>query len=66
MSHKNKDYYEILNLKRNCNNEDIANAYRRLALKFNPKRNHPQEYALNNFHFHQLAEAYLVLSDRII
>jgi len=62
MSHK--DFYEVLSLKRNCTNEDIANSYRRLALKFNPKRNNPQEYAMNNFNFHKVAEAYLILSDR--
>ena len=62
MSHR--DYYEILHLKRSCTSEDIANSYRQLALKYNPKRNNPNEYALNNFQFHQVAEAFLMLSDR--
>lgn len=61
-----KNFYEILGLKKNCTNEDIVNSYRRLALKFNPKRNHPQQYAYNNFKFHLLAEAYQILIDRNI
>lgn len=60
-----KSYYEILELKRNCTNEDISNSYRRLALKYHPKRGNPKDYAINNNNFHQVAEAFVVLIDRI-
>ncbi len=59
-----RDYYEVLGLQRNCNNENISESYRRLALKYNPKRNNPKEYALNNVNFHQVAEAYQILNNR--
>ena len=60
----NRNYYEILEISRNSTNEDVANAFRRLALKHHPKRNNPKNYAINNFNFHQVAEAYVVLIDR--
>jgi DnaJ-class molecular chaperone len=60
-----KDFYSTLELKRGCTQEDIANAYRRLALKFHPKRNASKDFAINNFYFHEIAESYEVLSDRI-
>ena len=59
-----KNYYEILELSRNCTQEDIANAYRRLSLKFHPKNISEQEKAVYEFQFSQVAEAYEVLSDR--
>ena len=59
-----KNYYEILELSRNCTQEDIANAYKRLSLKFHPKSTKEQEKAVYEFQFSQVAEAYEVLSDR--
>ncbi len=59
-----KNYYEILEITRDSTNEDIANAYRRLALKYHPKRGNPKDYAINNHNFHQVSEAYVVLIDR--
>lgn len=64
MSKSNKNYYESLELSRGCTGEDIANAYRRLALKYHPKKNNSKDLAINNFYFHEIAEAYEVLSDR--
>jgi curved DNA-binding protein CbpA len=58
-----KNYYEILEINRGATSEEIANAYRRLALKYHPKRNSSSHIAINNFHFNQIAEAYEVLSD---
>ena len=58
-----KDYYETLELSRDCTAEDVSNAFRRLALKFHPKKNDSKSFAVNNYIFHQIAEAYEVLSD---
>jgi len=57
------DYYEVLNLKRNCSQEAIAEAYRRLALEYHPKVTTPEKAAINEYKFQQIAEAYEVLSD---
>ena len=59
----NKDYYEILELNKNCSQEDISEAYRRLSLKYHPKVTKPENSAVFEYHFQKLAEAYEVLSD---
>ncbi len=59
-----RNYYETLELSRGCTNEEIANAYSRLALKFHPKNSSQNESAVFNYQLHQIAEAYEVLSDR--
>ena len=58
-----KDYYEILELKRNCSQEEISEAYRNLSLKYHPKVTQPENSATFEYHFQKLAEAYEVLSD---
>ena len=61
-----KDYYNILELNRKCTQEEIAQAFRRLSLKYHPKRNSNKDFAINNHYFNNIAEAYEVLSDRKI
>jgi DnaJ family protein B protein 13 len=58
-----KDYYELLELNRNCSQEEISEAYRRLSLKFHPKVTKPENSAVFEYIFQKLAEAYEVLSD---
>jgi DnaJ-class molecular chaperone len=54
------DYYDILNIKPTSSNKEVIQAYRRLALKWHPDKNH----ADNAHHmFVKIAEAYEVLSD---
>lgn len=56
-----RDYYEILGVQRDATEKDIANAYRRLALKYHPDSNPGDESATERFK--EAAEAYEVLSD---
>lgn len=58
-----KNYYEILELNKECSNEDIFVAYKRLSLKFHPKSNSSKDFAVNNYQFHQISEAFIVLSN---
>ncbi|KAJ2942906.1 hypothetical protein O0L34_g15095 [Tuta absoluta] len=55
------DYYGILGIKRNCTQQDIKRAYRRLALKYNPERHDNDENMKRIFAL--IAEAYEVLVD---
>ena len=64
-SSKYFDYYEILSLPHNCSQEDIAESYRRLSLKYHPKVCSPENSAQSEYHFQKLCEAYEVLSDPI-
>ena len=62
-SSKYFNYYEILSLPHNCSQEDIAESYRRLSLKYHPKVCSPENSAQSEYHFQKLCEAYEVLSD---
>ena len=59
------DYYSILELSRNCSQEDIAEAYRHLSLKYHPKITTQENSAQSEYHFQKLSESYEVLSDPI-
>lgn len=56
-----RDYYEILEVSRNANTDEIKKAYRKAALKFHPDRNPNNREAEEKFK--EAAEAYEVLGD---
>jgi molecular chaperone DnaJ len=55
-----RDYYDILNVPRDANKDDIKSAYRKLALQYHPDRNKSPEAEEK---FKEISEAYAVLSD---
>jgi len=56
-----RDYYEVLGVARNASQKEIADAYRKLALKFHPDANPGDETATERFK--EAAEAFEVLND---
>lgn len=56
-----RDYYEVLGVDRNADEDAIKKAYRKQALKYHPDRN-PNDTEAEE-HFKETAEAYEVLSD---
>ena len=56
-----RDYYEVLGVDRNADNDQIKAKYRKLALKYHPDRNPGDKEAEENFK--EAAEAYEVLRD---
>ncbi|XP_069096490.1 dnaJ homolog subfamily B member 12 [Pleurodeles waltl] len=55
-----KDYYEILGVNRDATEEDLKKAYRKLALKFHPDKNHAPGATEA---FKAIGNAYAVLSN---
>lgn len=55
------DYYELLEISREANGDEIKKAYRRLAMKFHPDRNPDNKDA--EIKFKEINEAYEVLKD---
>src|SRR5690348_13302141 len=58
---KNRDYYEVLGVKRDAADDEIKKAYRKLARKLHPDLNPGDKTAEEQFK--QLQEAYDVLSN---
>ena len=58
---QNKNYYEILGINKNASQDDIKNAYRKLAKKYHPDL-HPNDKEAEE-KFKEINEAYGVLSD---
>lgn len=56
-----RDYYEILSVSRNANENEIRQAYRKLAMRYHPDRNPDDAEAAVKFR--EAAEAYEVLRD---
>lgn len=56
-----QDYYELLEVSRNCSGEELKKSYRRLAMKYHPDRN-PGDKAAET-RFKEINEAYEVLKD---
>lgn len=58
---ENSDYYDVLNVSRDCSDQELKSAYRRIALRYHPDRNPGNPQAEEKFK--QASEAYQVLSD---
>lgn len=56
-----RDYYEVLSVKRDASEKEIATSYRKLAIKYHPDSNPGDADAISRFK--EAAEAYEVLSD---
>jgi len=56
-----QDYYEVLGVARSASTEEIASAYRRLAVKYHPDKNPGDQEAIDRFK--AAAEAFEVLGD---
>lgn len=56
-----RDYYEILNISRNADGEQIKKSYRKLAMEYHPDRNPGDKEAEEKFK--EAAEAYEVLKE---
>jgi DnaJ-class molecular chaperone len=57
-----KDYYRVLDIRRDASAQDIKKAFRRLALQYHPDRN-PENVREAGEKFKEINEAYEVLGD---
>lgn len=57
-----KDYYEILGVEKNADDQTIKKAFRKLAMKYHPDRNPDDKEA--EIRFKEINEAYEVLSNK--
>lgn len=60
-----KDYYKLLELAKDCGEDEIKKAYKKLALKWHPDKNRDSEEQtkIAEAKFKDISEAYAVLSD---
>ena len=56
-----RDYYDVLGVNRDCSEDEIKKAYRKLAMKHHPDRN--LDNPKSEEHFKEAKEAYEILSD---
>ena len=56
-----RDYYDILGVEKNANDDELKKSYRKMAMKYHPDKN-PDDKAAEE-KFKEAAEAYEVLSD---
>lgn len=61
MSVTKRDYYEVLSVSRDCDDQTLKASYRKLALQYHPDRN-PNNHEAEE-RFKEAAEAYAILSD---
>ena len=63
---KRKDYYAILGVAKNANEDEVKKAYRNMAKKYHPDVNTTgsELYEPNTQKFRDVAEAYAVLSNK--
>jgi curved DNA-binding protein CbpA len=59
--HAEQDHYEVLGVARDAREEEIRDAYRRLAFQYHPDRNRESRDAAGNMK--RINEAYAILSD---
>ena len=55
------NFYEILNIKYDANEDDIKKTYRKLAIKYHPDKNNGDKKSEENFR--EITEAYEILKD---
>ncbi len=58
-----RDYYETLGVPKNASEEEIKKAYRKMAMKHHPDRNHDDNSKVAEAKFKEAKEAYEMLSD---
>ena len=61
MAGSKRDYYEILGVRKDADDEEIKRAYRKLAMQYHPDRNSGDKEAEEKFK--EAAEAYEVLRE---
>src|SRR5262249_2770576 len=62
MASGKRDYYEVLGVRKEADDEEVKRAYRKLAMQYHPDRNVGDAEAEEKFK--EAAEAYEVLRDR--
>ena len=58
---KIKDYYDILNVPKDCTETEIKKSYRKLAMLYHPDKNNQNDEAAKTFQ--DISESYLVLGN---
>ena len=59
------NYYTVLGITKDANEEEIKKAYKKLAMKYHPDKNPDGEKEKAEAEFKKISEAYSVLGDPI-